>query len=67
MCHKKFHEIFLFVCATLKYSVFIHLRDIALKGLYVVVDCTVLTLEQRVQQIAYEHFKRHLIEDIPMC
>jgi hypothetical protein len=28
MCHKKFHEIFLFVCASLKYSAFIHLRRI---------------------------------------
>jgi hypothetical protein len=51
MCHKKFHEIFLFDCATLKYNVFIHLRDVALIGLYVVIDCTVLTLERRVRPI----------------
>jgi len=61
MCHKKFHEIFLFVCATLKYSVFNHWRDVALIGIYVVVDCTVLTPERRVRPIAYERFKHHLV------
>ena len=30
MCHKKFHEIFLFVCVTLKYGVFVHLRGVSL-------------------------------------
>jgi hypothetical protein len=61
MCHKKFSEIFLFVCATMKYGVFIHLRDVALIELYVVVDCTVLTLERRVRPIAYVRFKRQLV------
>jgi hypothetical protein len=61
MCHNKFHEIFFFVCVTLKYSIFILLRDVALIGLYVVVDCTVLTLERRVRPIAYERFKRQFV------
>jgi len=52
ICHKKFHEIFLFICATLKYSVFIRLRDVSLIGLYAVIDFTVLTLERRVRPIA---------------
>lgn len=61
MCHQKFYEIFVFVCATLKYSVFIHFRDVALIGVYVVVDRTVLTMERRVRPIAYERFKRQLV------
>lgn len=64
MCHKKFNEIFLFVCATLKYSAFIHLRDVSLIGLCAVVDCTVLTLERRVRPTVYERFKRQLVNHV---